>query len=160
MSFTSCASHKSLVKNCKTQTQKIDVANINGSYEGKALWKILYKNKTSKKDTTVLSENCYTKINFDGEKHLTVSVFDNDVKKNEIVLNAKIEGDFLSIKARHQLVPLIVYFKSDIYKIVLYNDVQNNLGFCGYKDTSMYILFFSGGDDQYFSGNFNKINEL
>ena len=98
ISITSCTTSRSVVKHCDAQPQKLNIENINGTYETERLWDEFYENKTTKIDTTKYSENAQTKIYFDGKKYITASVYDNGLKKNEITLKAKVYKDYVSVK--------------------------------------------------------------
>lgn len=158
-SLVSCTTSRSVVSQCKSQPQELNIANINGTYEGKALWNKFHASLTAKSDTTTLGDNVQTKIYFDGKKYITATVYENGVSKNEIILKAKVYKDYISIKKRHKLLPFPpIYFYSDLHKFVLYNDTQNNLGLCGYGSTTMFVLIMSGGKGGYYSGTYKRID--
>lgn len=154
----SCTTSRSIIKNCNAQPQKLNIENINGTYETERLWDEFYENKTTKIDTTNYSENAQTKIYFDGKKYITASVYDNGLKKNEITLKAKVYKDFVSIKKRHKLLPFLpFYFYSNVHKFALYNDSENNLGLCGYSSTMMVVLIMSGGKGGDYSATYKRV---
>lgn len=159
ISLTSCTTSKSVANNCKSQPQKLNIANINGTYDGKDLWSEFHANKSTKADTTQLGkENIQTKIHFDGKKYITATVYDNGVKKNEITLKAKVYKDYVSIKKHHKLLPFFpFYFYSDVHKFVLYKNAENNLGLCGYGSTTMVVLMFSGGKGGDYSATYQRV---
>jgi|SRR5690554_647249 len=160
VSITSCTTSRSVVNNCKVQPQKLNIANINGTYETERLWDEFYENKTTKIDTTKYSENAQTKIYFDGKKHITASVYDKGLKKNEITLKAKVYKDYVSIKKRHKLLPFFpFYFYSNVHKFVLYNNEENNLRLCGYGSTTMVVLIMSGGKGGHYSATYKRMED-
>lgn len=153
----SCTTSRSVIKHCKADPQKINLENINGIYEGKGLWNAFHESKTTKADTLKLSENVKTKIYFDGKQYITATVYDNDVKKSEITLKAKVYKDYVSVQKRHKLLPFPpIYFYSDVHKFILYNDSHNNISLCGYGSTTMVVLIFSGGKGGYYSGTYKR----
>lgn len=156
----SCTTSKSIVNNCKAQPQKLNIENINGTYYGRGLWNEFYESKTTKKDTTQLGkENIQTKIYFDGKKHITAAVYDNGVKKNEVIVKAKVYKDYVSVKKKHKLLPFFpFYFYSNVHKFTLYNNLENDLGLCGYGNTTMVILIMSGGKGGDYSETYKRIN--
>lgn len=158
VSITSCTTSRSVIKNCDAQPQKLNIENINGTYETERLWDEFYVNRTTKIDTAKYSEKAQTKIYFDGKKYITASVYDNGLKKNEITLKAKVYKDYVSIKKRHKLLPFLpFYFYSDVHKFALYNDSENNLGLCGYASTTMVVLIMSGGKGGDYSATYKKV---
>lgn len=157
--FSSCTTSRSVVSHCDAQPQKLNIANINGVYQGKALWNKFHASRTTKNDTTTLGDNVQTKIYFDGKKYITATVYENGVSKNELTLKAKVYKDYVSIKKRHKLLPFPpLYFYSDVHKFVLYNDAENNLGLCGYGSITMFVLVMSGGKGGYHSGIYKRTN--
>lgn len=160
LALQSCTTSRSVVKHCDAQPQKLNIENINGTYEGKSLWDEFYENKTTKIDTVKYSDNAQTKIYFDGKKYITAGVYDNGLKKNEITLKAKVYKDFISIKKRHKLYPFFpFYYYSNVHKFALYNDAENNLGLCGYGSTTMVVLIMSGGKGGDYSATYKKVKD-
>lgn len=160
LAFTlqSCTTSLSVISNCKTQPQKLNVENINGTYEGKGLWNEFHENKTTKIDTTKYSKAVQTNIFYDGKKHITASVYDRGLKKKEITLKAKIYEDYVSVKKRHKLLPFFpIYFYSNVHKFLLYNNADNNLGLCGYGSTTMAVFIMSGGKDGDFAATYRRV---
>lgn len=157
----SCTTSKSIVKNCKTQPQKLNIENIIGIYKGKGLWSEFYASKTTKADTTQLGkENIQTKIHFDGKKYITATVYENGIKKNEITIKAKVYKDYISIKKHHKILPLFpFYFYSDVHKFVLYNNIENNLGLCGYGSTTMVVFIMPGGKGGDYSATYKRVDD-
>lgn len=156
--FQSCTTSRSVIKHCESQPQKLNIANINGTYEGKKLWNEFYQNKTTKIDTAKYSENVQTKIHFDGQRHITANIYDGGIKKNEITLKAKVYKDYISVKKRHKLLPFLpFYFYSSVHKFVLYNNAENNLGLCGYNSTMMVVFIMSGGKGGDYSATYKKV---
>ena len=158
--ITSCTTSKSVINSCKAEPQKLNIKNINGTYQERDLWSKFYASKTTKTDTTQLGkENIQTKIHFDGKKYITATVYDNGIKKNEIKVKAKAYKEYVSIKKYHKLLPFFpFYFYSDVHN-VLYNNDDNNLGLCGYGSTTMVVLIMSGGKGGYYSGTYKRIED-
>lgn len=94
--------------------------------------------KNEKKDTTQIKnqENTFTKIAFNGKDEISVFVLENEIK-----LKAKVYIDNVSIKKRHKLIPLVlIYFESEVYKIMLFSNTENVLTICGYSSHTLVIL--------------------
>ena len=155
--FSSCTTNRYVIKHCKPNPNELSFDRINGVYEGSELWNILYKNFSRKNDTTALSGNIETEINFNGTDKITAAVYENGLKKNQITLKAKIYKDYVSIKKRQHLIPLpFIYFKSDVHKTLLYTNSENNLGLCAYESVTLNILVFAGGKTNHFSSDYIK----
>lgn len=155
--LASCTTSRSVVNHCKAQPQKLNIENINGTYDGKRLWYQFHESKTTKNDTTQLGDNVQTEIYFDGKRHITATVYDDGIRKNEITLKAKVYKDYVSVRKRHTLLPFLpIYFYSDVHKFVLYNDAENDLGLCGYGSKTMVVFVMSGGNGGYYSGRYKR----
>ena len=93
-----------------------------------------------------LSDSAQIGLNYDGKKHIWVSVHSKDSIK-PYKLKVKNKGKYLSVKRKLQILPIpFCYFVWD-YKQILFNDNQGRLVSVSRRMSAGWVLFMVAGNE-------------
>ncbi|PSG87330.1 hypothetical protein [Aurantibacter aestuarii] len=148
-----------MIRENENSSAKFSTEKINGVYKNQinnndkiGLWNILADNKTFKRDTTLVSENSFVKLELISETELKASLIENDSIIKNIEFKGKIVGDYFSINKKFLLIPIPALLFLKERKTIIGNNENGNLILTrGIKNGGWFLLFAadSGGITSY-----------
>ncbi len=157
-----CISERDLLRKREINMTAFKNDSLNHGYSNNSdlnnynLWTNLYECKTFKKDTTNQVSITSIILNLK-QNQLTVTAMNYDKPINQILLKGKLKKDYLIIKRNLFLIPIpFLYFRHREKRVLISNDVNNNLILLSGSEDFLWILFAGG----YNSVSFNRYSKI
>jgi len=168
--FSSCGTYKKLVQLEPTNVAEFSLDVFNGNYLNKTitkdstyhatghnLWDTLCDVNSTNGNKVKASDTAIVNLRF-ADNRLYAQLIENDTVLQKIVLKAKIKDEYLSVKRKYVLIPILpmLYYYYN-YKLILANIENENLILKIYYDSSAAILIMAAREEGTTSAEFVKI---
>lgn len=158
-SLTSCFSTKKLISESENVPVEFSIKKLNGVYKNQngkdttiGLWNILADNKTFKRDSTLVSENSFVKIELISETEMKVSLVENDLVKKSMEFKGRVTNGYFSLKKKFLLIPIpALLFHRERQTIIGNNEKGNLILTRGLKNSGWFLFMAAefGGISSY-----------